>query len=385
MKRAKREDLLKLKNQLESHQQEISASVIEVQSYRDKDNEILDFQKSVIKKVETKGKLTVEEQIEYLKYKGITFDFIDEQSAKRFLSQSSYYYKLTAFRKNFIKNTENKYEGVDFGTLNDLATIDMHLRYLLIKLSLDIEHALKTLLINLITDSDEDGYSIVEEYNAYEYTNFCSKIDRKSLNDTEKLKQKENYISVQKKILSEYKPERDYSYDLWSKRKDTPSIWVLIEMMSYGQLASFIKFYVDNHKFGSTQLQYAYHYLHFSKHVRDSSAHSRPIILNVIENAQFRQRKFAKAHIKTFLLDAGVSKEITFKYLTNLKVHDLCSLLLLHDKYIKGSIARRERKREMRALLKRTRKRISYYPNNPQLTDVVHIFFKIIRNYKLIG
>lgn len=376
MKRAKLEDLEKLKEQLESQQQEISATVIEEKNDIDKGNEIL-------KKVNDKGKLTIDEQIEYLKYKGITFNFINEESAKKLLSKSSYYYKLTAFRKNFIKNNENKYENVDFGTLNDLATIDMHLRYLLIKLSLDIEHALKTLLINLITDSDEDGYTIVDDYNTYEYKNFCSKIDRKSLTDSEKAKQKENYVSVQKKILTEYKAERDYSYDLWSKRKDDPSIWVLIEMMSYGQLASFIKFYVDSHKFGSTQLQYAYHYLYFSKHVRDSSAHSRPIILNVLENKQFKSRQFAKAHIKTYLLDAGVPKGITYKYLSNLKVHDLCSLLLLHDKYIKGSIARHERKREMRMLLKRSRKRISYYPNNPQLKEVLLIFFKVIKNYKL--
>ena len=40
----------------------------------------------------------------------------------------------------------------------------MHLRYLFIKLSLDIEHNIKSLIIQLITESDEDGYKIIEEY-----------------------------------------------------------------------------------------------------------------------------------------------------------------------------------------------------------------------------
>lgn len=380
MKRATLEDMQKLREELIAQQTEITATVIEDNFQVNVEN---DFYKVLSKKVSEKKKLTIEEQIEYLKLKGITFNFIKEEDAKNFLTNNSYYYKITAFRKNFVKNSNGKYENIDFGTLNDLATIDMHLRYLLIKLSLDIEHALKTLLIKLITESDEDGYSIVEDYNKFEFNSFCSKIDNLQITEEDKEKKKSSYIPIQQKILSEHKGKRDYSYDLWSKRKDNPSIWVLIEMMSYGQLASFIKFYVDEQKFGSSQLQLAYHYLYFSKYVRDSSAHSRPIILNVIENAQFKSRNFPKPHLKTYLLDASVPKDITNRYLTNLKVHDLCSLLLLHDKYIKGSLARRERKREMRTLLKRARKRKSYYPNIPELAEVLVIFSKIIKNYKL--
>lgn len=72
-----------------------------------------------------KRKLTTEELITHIKRKGITFNHMTEKDAKKCLRTLNYYYKLAAYRKNFKKDENGKYEDLDFAYLTDLAAIDM--------------------------------------------------------------------------------------------------------------------------------------------------------------------------------------------------------------------------------------------------------------------
>ncbi|MFR3998936.1 MAG: Abi family protein, partial [Paratractidigestivibacter faecalis] len=95
-----------------------------------------------------KPKLTVEEQIEHLKSKGVTFELCDEGEASRILSEQDHYFRLAAYRVLFPKRVGGKhdgeYAGLDFGQLVDLAGIDQELRRFLLPLTLDVENAAKT-------------------------------------------------------------------------------------------------------------------------------------------------------------------------------------------------------------------------------------------------
>jgi len=333
-------------------------------------------------KVQNKAKLTIEEQIEYLEAKGIVFSIMEQSAAKQYLVENSYYYKVTAYRLNFSKNDKGLYYNLDFAHLTDLATIDMHLRYLVLKLALDIEHSLKSTLVNFITeDSKEDGYEIIEEFN-----NFKKEKVKKYNNNV----LPDDYIHIKDKIIKEVRRPRDYNYDFYIKAQEKTSIWKLIEMMSLGQLIEFIDFYVSNKRHKSTRLKIANQFLGYAKNVRDSAAHSRPLLLNVTEINQLQgsnrshktNQPQAEIELKDYVKKNGLDKRLVSRRLTNFKIIDLSSLIFLHDSYITSKYMRKSRKQEMFKVYKRALYRRKNYTNIEEFDEVLDLFYGIIKKYK---
>ncbi|NSL52920.1 Abi family protein, partial [Calidifontibacillus erzurumensis] len=227
-------------------------------------------------------------------------------------------------------------------------------------------------------DSGENGFSIIDDYNEYELKRFVSIIDNKV----------EDYIHVKDKIFKEVKNKRDYNYDTYTRGKFP--IWKLIEMMSYGQLSSFIKFYVDEGKYKSKQLDIAYKFLHYSKNIRDSAAHSRPLLLNVVEVDQFNKiytshnQKKSQAHrdLKRYVETEMLKRKKSSELITNFRIHDLCCLIYLHDEYVKGKFVRKVRKRELFDVYKRALYRRNMYSGIDQFNDILKLFYGLIRKYR---
>lgn len=115
--------------------------------------------------------LTVEEQIEHLKSKGVTFKLCSEEDAVEYLSERTYFFKIAAYRTLFDKRVggplDGQYANLDFGYLKTLASLDRDLRYALLPLTLDVEHAARTKLVRNVTERvGEDGYTVVRDYMA---------------------------------------------------------------------------------------------------------------------------------------------------------------------------------------------------------------------------
>lgn len=317
-----------------------------------------------------RGKIIFTEQIEYMKSKGITFNYIQEADAIRLLSNNTYYYKVTAFRKNFKKKND-KYNNLDFGNLNDLATIDMYLRYISIKLLLDLEHALKSLIINIITKEPLiDGYDIVREYDEHSRKNFYSKWYNKN----------KKYIPVWEIIMSRSSDKKGYHYELFEKRKENPPIWVLIELMSYGELIRFIEYCCNLEEYDKFKgnLTEAFMLMKYTRNFRNAAAHSRPLLINVCDTNQMSK---PEKSVTEYTSKAGITKLDRKEHFTNMKMHDFCCILILHDKYIKSDEMKTDRKDEMIRLVERCSKRKVYYENCVELKNVFDSFSKIIDYY----
>lgn len=104
---------------------------------------------------------------------GILFNIFDQNTAKDILQTRNYYYKISSYRKLFNK-IDGKY-NIEFATLADLAVIDMQIRYFLMDICLDVEHSIKTALMDVITKNPKvDGYDIVKDYAVYNSVGFTS-------------------------------------------------------------------------------------------------------------------------------------------------------------------------------------------------------------------
>lgn len=106
--------------------------------------------------------LQIEQQIEHLKSKGVTFKLCSEKDAAQYLSERTYFFKIAAYRTLFEKRVggprDGQYFNLDFGHLKALASLDRDLRYTLLPLTLDIENAARTKLVRVTTKhGDEDG------------------------------------------------------------------------------------------------------------------------------------------------------------------------------------------------------------------------------------
>lgn len=325
-------------------------------------------------------KYSVAKQVKYLKnQKGISFDIVSQDEAMMILQNHTYYYKVTCFRKNFTKNKNGKYIDVDFATLNDLATIDMRLRYLLLILTLDLEHSLKTKLMESITNSGEDGYSILDEFDAYEKAKYLAS-GRKE----------QYYRSVQSMHMRKVdSAEYDYhlvnAYDNDNPYSKPLPVWAFLEKVSYGGLEKFISFYVNQKKPNYKIFKSAADLLIYSKRIRDASAHNRPVLMNIGNNIHAGTiQKRVSFNVESFISrKTGFSKDTSqyssfIKRVKNAKVHDLLCVFLLHQLYVSSEGIQKARQSDIDALLKRIRYRKELYVKHPHMTGIAEFFSSIL-------
>lgn len=302
-----------------------------------------------------KKMLSVDELIEHMKNKGITFNEVSENDAKIFLQKNNYYMKLAAYRSNYEKcpigKRAGQYKKLDFGYLKELSTLDMYLRYKIMDMCLDIEHALKVKLIENITDNpSEDGYDIVRKFIA-----------------------KDDNFRILKNIRSHKSGE--YCKDLISKYYPYFPVWVFVELISFGDLLYFCSFYENIH--GVQIVNNAL--MNTVRDVRNAAAHSNCLLNKMTERID--STKQVNNDISNFIKKMkDISKTSRVNNLNYKFTNSFITLLYVYDSLMPVS-SKRKRYKELQEFLNgRVIKNRSYFKSNTKIVGVYNFHKKVIDN-----
>ncbi|MEK4698363.1 Abi family protein [Solibacillus sp. FSL R7-0668] len=291
-----------------------------------------------------------QDMIDYFDRKGITYTSGTEDIVS-FLSKNNYFFKLISYRKNFTKNNKDQYTNVSFELLSDLASLDMQLRYLLMKMALDLEHRIKTIILAEITNNlTEDGYSIIDTFIA------TSKDPTK-----------------RKKDILGYSKYSKYSSTLYEKYKAHTPIWVAFETMSFGTLIDFVEFYLKRN--AESEYHYLSKNLYSIKNIRNTAAHSSSLLNEIVEDIeQFDSSEL----VTTYVYKRIRNKTSAKKKLNNFRIYDMTVLYIIYDQLMPKGRTKSERKKEIYKFLLRARRNNDLYLKHNQLHSIYTFFCKII-------
>lgn len=299
--------------------------------------------------------LSIEQLIEHMKNKGISFNEVSEIDAKEFLQKNNYYMKLAAYRANYEKcltgKREGKYKKLDFGYLKELSVIDMHLRYIIIDMCLDIEHSIKVKLINEITNNPlEDGYNIVRK--------FISKDDS---------------FRILKNIRSHKSGE--YCRDLIEKYYPYFPAWVFVELISFGDLVFFCSFYEE--VYGVQIVNNAL--MNTVRDVRNAAAHSNCLLNKMTERID--SSKQVNSDISKFIANMkDISKTSRVNNLKYKFTNSFITLLYVYDKLMIDD-AKQKRYQQLNDFINgRAIKHKDFFKSNSKIIGVYNFHKKVIDN-----
>lgn len=285
-------------------------------------------------------KLSVQEQIDHMKSKGIKFNIFDEEKALHFLEFNTYFFKLKSYAKNYEKylRGENcgKYVNLEFAYLIELSTLDLHLRKFIIKLCLDIEHHLKLKLVrDCCNNKHEDGYTIVKDF----------------LNENPKIKSDFEFKATSYNTIT---------HDLLRKFKDNLAIWNIVEVLTFGDFKKLYTKYYTKYPSDDSLI----HFIWSVNFLRNAAAHNN-CLLNSLKSPYSRVAR-NKSITSIISTNPTIGYDERIKKMSNPIISDFIITLYVFREAIKSEAIKEKTITELRDFFdNRMLRNKEYFKNNP--------------------
>ncbi|MCL2374919.1 MAG: Abi family protein [Firmicutes bacterium] len=309
-----------------------------------------------------KEKLTIKQQIEHMKSKGIRFKLVKPKEAEKFITDQSYYFKIKAYAKNFKKDEkkQDNYSNLDFAYLVELSTLDMHLRRTIFHLCVNIEHAIKVqILSHCCSKVEEEGYSIVESF---------------------RIKQRQS-AKDKKRQPREMLQKNQYTEKIHEKYKSSPAIWNFVEMISFGDLIEFYRHYFKIHDKKLCKLS---DLLFFVKQIRNASAHNNCLLANMITPYQIKPSYMVQNYLIQHSSKGDISSNLWKKKLTIAILHDFAAVLYCFKQFVKSDKIIAKTFEELDTIVVRFKEKQEYFDKNRILQENLKIFEKTVDIFRPI-
>lgn len=296
-------------------------------------------------------KLTIIEQIEKLKAQGVEFKKCSQDEAKKFLEESSYYFKISIFKKLYNKQ-DGRYQGLDFAYLRELANLDTKFRKVILELCLTCEHVLKTRLNKHLSYNDrENGYDIVSEFLEEHKPAAFRQHERNKTGP---------YL---KALMNEYYP-----------RINKFALWNFVEILSFAEFIEFLKFYQNRYRLFNT---YIMNLSYICRILRNVAAHNNAILdtlkRNLAENFQPNRKLVEKLQEKI------VNRTDVQEKCRIIIIHDFLAVIELFTMICPIAMKNKIKNKCILIFLDRLKQNIAYFETNLDLKDKIYFIDEAVR------
>lgn len=298
-----------------------------------------------------KPKLSVAGQIEHMKQEGIGFSIVNEEDAREFLENSTYYFKVKAYAKNYDKfeqgDKRGQYVNLEFAYLRELSTLDAHLRKFIIKTALDVEHFLKVqLLKHLENNENEDGYAIVAEY-----------------------------LSAFPAVLPDIEKRKNNSncYDMIEKYHDCFALWNIVEVLTFRQFVDLYELYFSKYP-SKASMKNCLKPIQF---LRNAAAHNNCLINRL--NGPYSRNISTNKRVENFVARITTIKATARnKKMQNPVIHDFVTMLYVYKNVVTSKRTMQHMAGEMQELIKRIYRHQDYFRSNSVVLSYFEFLKKIV-------